>query len=105
MQKAEAGLEELNALTITTPNLQLLADGTYDGSFETFPVKVRTQTTIKDHQIIDVRLLEHRNGKGQSAEELLPKIVETQSLELDVVAGATYSSIIILKSVELSLTP
>jgi uncharacterized protein with FMN-binding domain len=48
--------------------------------------------------------LEHRNGQGKPAEALTSRIVEQQSVELDVVSGATYSSMVILKAVELALT-
>lgn len=104
VRQAEEGLDQLSSLTIDTPDLQSIPDGTYEGSYEAFPVKVVAQVQIQNQKIANVELLEHRNGQGKPAEALTSRIVEQQSVELDVVSGATYSSMVILKAVELALT-
>lgn len=103
-RQAEEGLEQLSSLTIDTPDLNGIPDGTYEGIYEAFPVKVVAQVQIQNHEITKVDLLEHRNGQGKPAEALVDQIVERQSVELDVVSGATYSSMVILKAVELALS-
>jgi uncharacterized protein with FMN-binding domain len=105
MMKTEEGLEKLSSLTIKDPNLNLLTDGIYKGEYETFPVKVKVEVHIKDHKIETIVLVEHRQGRGKDAEALLKQIVDQQSVELDAVTGATYSSMIILKAVEQALNP
>lgn len=104
MKKTEAGLAQLSRMTLEDPDLASLADGVYEGSHEVFPVKVVVSVTLADHGISDVRIVEHRQGKGREAERLVPLIVEHQSVELDVISGATYSSKVLLKAVELALT-
>ncbi len=105
MKKAEAALEQLSGIQIVEPNLATIADGNYEGSFSSFPVKVVVAVTVKDRRIADIRLLEHVQGKGKDAEVLLPRIVETQRIGLDAITGATYSSIVIMKAVEQALSP
>jgi uncharacterized protein with FMN-binding domain len=104
-RQAEEGLAQLESLSISTPALNTLKDGLYTGTYAAFPVKVTAEVTVSGHRITAVRLLEHRNGQGKAAETLLGKIVENQSLELDAVSGATYSSLVLLKAVELALSP
>jgi len=103
VRQAEAGLEQLSSMELATPNLAAIPDGRYVGSYEAFPVKVEVAVTVSEHMIKDIELLKHRNGQGKAAEAIIDRIVEQQSVELDVVSGATYSSLVILKSVEQAL--
>jgi uncharacterized protein with FMN-binding domain len=47
--------------------------------------------------------VKHVNGQGKPAEVITEKVIETQSLQVDVVSGATYSSKVILKAIENAL--
>lgn len=102
-RQAEEGLAQLSSMTLSTPDLRSVPDGVHTGTYEAFPVKVTVQVTVSDHRIVDIELTEHRNGQGKPAEALLPLIVEKQRVELDAIAGATYSSLVILKAVEQAL--
>jgi uncharacterized protein with FMN-binding domain len=53
--------------------------------------------------IQNIDLIKHFNGRGEKAEVIIPKVVEAQSLKVDVVSGATASSKAILKAVETAL--
>lgn len=99
----QKSLSKLDDLTIENINLSNVKDGTYNGSYEVFPVSAEVNVTIKNKKIVNVELLKHNNGKGESAEILTEKVVENQSLEVDIVSGATYSSKVILKSIENAL--
>ena len=78
-----------------------LKDGTYDGSAGNGPVKVKAMVTISDQKITDIELIEHRTWKGGAAEGIIPgRIIETQSTKVDVVSGATMSSVAIMNAVE-----
>lgn len=99
----QRSLSKLDELTIENINLSNAKDGTYNGSYEVFPVSAEVNVTIKNKKIVNVELLKHNNGKGESAEILTEKVVDNQSLEVNIVSGATYSSKIILKSIENAL--
>ncbi|MBA7580983.1 hypothetical protein ES708_22882 [subsurface metagenome] len=53
--------------------------------------------------IAGIELVKHRSGQGAPAEMIASKVVEAQTLEVDVVSGATYSSKVILKAIENAL--
>jgi uncharacterized protein with FMN-binding domain len=102
-RQVESNLLNLIALPVLQAMPLSLADGTYEGSYSTFPIKVRVQVHVLDQRIQAISLLEHRNGQGEAAEAILKTIVANQSLAIDTVSGATYSSIVILKAVEQAL--
>ncbi len=100
----EANLERLAETDLGDIDLSKLEDGVYTGSCKAFPIAVVVEVDIADHAIKEIRLIKHDNGQGAPAEVITDRIVEAQSLKVDVVAGATYSSKAILKSVEAALT-
>ena len=98
-------LNQLDSLSIGSINLQTIADGTYTGHYSAFPVTATVVVTVKEHAISAIQLTEHNNGQGQPAERITDDVLAAQSLDVDVVAGATYSSKVILKAIETALSP
>jgi uncharacterized protein with FMN-binding domain len=76
-------------------DLATLADGTYIGSEDGGIVKASVEVTIKDHVIKQVSILSHDCGLGKPAEVIVEEIVKNNSLQVDTVSGATYSSDVI----------
>ena len=99
----KANLDRLSDVTISDVDLINVEDGIYEGSYKTFPVSARVRVTVRDHKITAVDLIEHENGQGQGAEVLPSMVVERQTLQLDSISGATYSSKVILKAIESAL--
>lgn len=95
--------KQVNDITISNVNVSKIADGTYIGSYEVLWVAAEVRVTVKNHRIEEIELVEHKNGRGSSAEVIPSKVIETQSLEVDVVSGATSSSKVILKAIENAL--
>ena len=93
------GLEEVMLIDIEEVDLSSLADGSYIGSYRKFPIEVKVEVKIVDHHIAEIIILKHVSGKGQPAEGVIDDILTSQSLEVDLVAGATYSSKIILLAI------
>ncbi|TYB94365.1 MAG: FMN-binding protein, partial [Kosmotoga sp.] len=52
---------------------------------------------------VDIELIEHNHGRGEAAEVIPEKVVEAQSLKVDIITSATYSSKVILKAIENAL--
>ncbi|MFO8059504.1 MAG: FMN-binding protein, partial [Bacillota bacterium] len=75
-------------------------DGTYDGSHEVFPVSVEVRVTVQDHRITRIELVKHTHGRGEAAEVIPDRVLEAQTLKVDAISGATYSSKAILKAIE-----
>lgn len=100
----ENNLSELEATEIHNVDLSAIQDGVYYGRYGEFPVSAEVAVTVESNMIIDIEIIRHENGKGAPAEILTEEVVKEQSLELDAVSGATYSSIVILKAIENALT-
>lgn len=96
----EANLEKVSGSTIENVDLSKLKDGAYTGSCNAFPVAAEVKVTIDKHTITGIELIKHSNGQGTAAEIIPSQVVKAQSLEVDIVSGATYSSIVILKAIE-----
>lgn len=95
--------EELSAVEVENVDLSSIADGTYSGSYDLFPVSAEVAVTISGHKITEIKLIRHSNGLGKAAEAIPDEVVKTGSLQVDTVSGATYSSKVILKAIENAL--
>lgn len=99
----ESNLKELKYLEIEEVDLSTIEDGTYSGEYSALPVSAKVRVTVEGHQIKDIELVEHMNGQGSGAETIPATVVEKQTLQIDTVSGATYSSKVIVKSIENAL--
>ncbi len=99
----QSNLEALKDLELQQVDLTAVKDGVYSGSYSAFPVSAEVNVTVKDHRITGIDLIKHDNGQGTPAEVIPQKVVESQSLQVDSVSGATYSSRVILKAIENAL--
>lgn len=97
-------LEKVVLSPVENVNLMEMDDGVYKGSYGTFPISVIVDVTLKDHKITEIDIVEHSNGQGEPAEVITKKVIEKQSMEVDSISGATYSSKFILKAIEDALT-
>lgn len=95
--------KELAELNIQEIDLTKVDDGSYEGSYDSSLIKVKVMVEVKDHEISYIDLVQHDNGKGAPAEEIIPEVIYTQSLKVDAVSGATCSSKAILKAIENAL--
>lgn len=93
-----------NSFNFSELNMEEIPDGTYTGSEDGSLVKATVEVTVKDHTITKVSILSHDNGKGKPAEVITDSIVKQNSLEVDTVSGATYSSNVIRMAVFKALT-
>jgi uncharacterized protein with FMN-binding domain len=90
-------------ILIANPDIGKLADGTYRGQSKVGPVRVTLDVTVKDKAIKGIDLIRHFNGLGKKAEAIIPRVIEAQSLEVDTISGATFSSKAILQAIERAL--
>lgn len=100
MKNSEARLEELVSMELEDIQLAGMADGAYKGSHSVFPIDVEVIVNVKDEVIEAISIEKHVNGKGKAAERIVENVILEQSLNVDVISGATYSSKVILKAIE-----
>lgn len=95
--------EIVSELNIGSVNLSNISDGKYIGSCDAIYVGAEVEVTVKDNKITDIKLLNHKTDRGKPAEVILEDVKEKQSLQVDIISGATNSSKVILKAIENAL--
>ncbi len=90
--------------TFGSLDISTVPDGVYVGEYDVGFVSAKVEVTVQDGVIINIDILEHKNGRGSRAEVVVDRIVEEQKIEVDAVSGATNSSTVIKKAVENALT-
>ncbi len=100
---ANKNLQKLSDIQIEAINLETIPNGTYSGQYKAFPIAVEVAVTVTDHRIVSIDLLRHNNGQGGDAEGILQMVVDAQSTQVDIIAGATYSSKVILLAIQNAL--
>lgn len=83
-----------------------MADGFYKGSGTGFAGTVSVSVEIKDKSIIAINILSTQDDESffNRAKGVIDKIIAGQTLDVDVVSGATYSSNGIISAVKNALT-
>jgi len=99
------GKEETLNLTITDIDLSKVTDGSYTGSYSKGRFSYKVEVTVKNNKIENITIV---NKPYISLEDVPKKIIsrvlEKQSLNVDVVTGATVTSKAILKAIENALS-
>jgi uncharacterized protein with FMN-binding domain len=98
------GKEATRNMTIGEINLSTVSDGTYSGQYKKGRFTYSVDTIVKDHKISDIKVLD--DGPidfGKVNSEIIGKVKDKQSLEVDVVSGASVTSKALLKAIENSL--
>ena len=80
-----------------------VVDGTYEGHIETMLIKVKVNVTVENHSLKNIEILQHDNGFGEPAEEIVKTMIQKNNYQVDVKSGATYSSEIIKSAVSRAL--
>lgn len=95
--------EYKRAVKETTIEEVNISDGVYIGKYDVNFIYAKVEVDVSGGKIIDVRILEHRQERGKAAEAVANEIVDEQRIDVDTVSGATNSSIVIKKAVEVAL--
>lgn len=93
----------VSKITYEKQDILDIADGCYTGECDVQFIYAKVSVTVKDHRIVDIQLLEHRHERGAAAESILKKMIDSQKVDVDVVAGATNSSKVIKKAADNAL--
>ena len=84
-----------------------VSDGTYYGTGTGFAGKIKVAVNVKDKQLTAIEIVENEADDDtffSRAKGVIDKIISGQTLEVDVVSGATYSSNGIISAVKNALT-
>ena len=106
MADTETETENATEDTQTVTGSFELADGVYKGSATGFSGPVTVAVTIMDKKITSIDILSSTDDEAffNRAKGVIDRIISSQSLDVDVVSGATYSSNGIIGAVKNALT-
>lgn len=106
MADTETETENATEDTQTATSSFDLADGVYKGSATGFSGPVTVAVTIMDKKITSIDILSSTDDEAffNRAKGVIDRIISSQSLDVDVVSGATYSSNGIIGAVKNALT-
>ena len=91
------------AMPINEVDLAGVENGTYRGSFTFNKFAYVVDVRVHDHRFVDIVMVKNRDDKwAVSAATMADSVVLHQKLGVDVIAGATASSRVVLKAIELS---
>lgn len=92
------------AVQIGEVDLNQVNDGVYKESyFYNEGMGATVIVTVIDHRFDAIVIQEHKTGLGRKAEQIVDRVLEEQSLQVDAISGATGSSKVILKAIENAL--
>lgn len=92
-------VKEAAALKDVSIDMSEVEDGVYEGHSELGPVIVDVKVIVENSKIIEVEILQHQNGLGQTANVIVEDMVDKNTYDVDAVSGATVSSEIIMNAV------
>ena len=92
-------VKEAMKLEDVSIDVSKVEDGIYDGHSELGPVIVDVKVTVKKGEIIEVEIINHQNGLGQSANAIVNEMLDKNTYEVDAISGATVSSEVIINAV------
>ncbi len=88
-QDAKAGLA---ALAYEAVDMNCVADGAYTAEADAGLVTVKVAVDVQDHAIKEIKILEHKNGRGGAAEAITGSMIAANTYDVDAISGATLSS-------------
>jgi uncharacterized protein with FMN-binding domain len=95
------GLSGGSKLAISNVNTSTLSDGVYNGKYNGGRWSNELLVTVEDHKITDIKVIKDvLFPKPEVTQELINKVLETQSIDVDVVSGATVTSKAYQKAIE-----
>jgi len=101
----ESESQKIRKLQLPDINLSETEDGRYTGRFIHHDYLYKTEVLMKDHRIQDIQVLQSEGDTyDQNALAVIQRVIDQQSLQVDVVTGATKSSKLYLITIYNALT-
>jgi len=94
--------KKIGSTEIQYVHLENVKDGVYEGFYNVYYLNARVKVKVENKRIVDIQLIEHKHDR-YSGEPMIKKVMETQSLDVETITGATNSCKTVLKAIELAL--
>jgi uncharacterized protein with FMN-binding domain len=102
---ASKEVQQTRQMPINGIDLQSVKDGEYQGDYSYSNFTYVVNVVVQNHHMTAVHVLKNRTTKkAKMAEGVIPRIIERQKNDVDVVSGATTTSKALLKAIENALS-
>ena len=95
--------DDIRKLVVNDINPASVKDGSYEGEQNDKPVTAAVRVLVQGGRIGSIKVLSHGHGPGHGADAIVDRVIAAQSLKVDSVSGASYSSKVMLKAIENAL--
>ena len=95
--------KKIASTKIQTINLKTIEDGVYEGFYDVYLINARVIVEVDSNKIVSIELVEHKHDRF-SGEPMIQRVLDEQSLEVDIITGATNSCKTVLKAIEIALS-
>jgi len=97
-------LEKYRNMEISTPDLSGIPDGNYEGFANYSGFEYGVVVSMENKRIKSISITQNRDSDyARFAEGVIPRIIDTQSPDVDGITGATTTSKCLMKATELAL--
>jgi uncharacterized protein with FMN-binding domain len=101
---------EAKSLPLNAVDFSKLKDGTYHGTYEGGMYKWRANecdVKVSSGKVADIQMTASKDpgAKNTNTQMLYDRVIKAQSLQVDAISGATYTSKAYLQAVENALIP
>jgi uncharacterized protein with FMN-binding domain len=90
-------------IDIDDVDISSLPDGTYRGTYKTFHITAEVTVTVEDGEVTEIVVVGDEGHEGDIS-DLMDRVIEEQSVTVDLVSGPSASQKVTLKAVEIALT-
>ena len=90
-------------IVLADVDVSSVPDGTWPGEYRIEESSARVEVVVSGGTMTDIRILEHQHVRGGAGEGVTDRILDEQSVDVDGMSGATLSSRVIQKAVEVAL--
>ena len=95
--------DSMENITIDNVNFKTLRDGKYSGTYDAIMVSASVIVKVTGGKVVTIDVTKNKYEKGISAISIVKRIIDSQSLNVELVTGAKEDSKAILKAVEKAL--
>lgn len=97
------GLRYVRLMSVNPIDLSKIADGVHAGSFKKGRFAYFVEVAVKDGRIQAVKAADTKQAKSAIIEQILARLVQEQSVQVDTVSGASLTTKAVTKAVENAL--
>lgn len=90
----------VKAITLSHQYLKNVDDGNYSGTYNALFVQAAVTVKVKNHRFTAINLDKHIYDRGEKGRDIIDRVLNAQSTDVDTISGATNSCNVILKSIE-----